>query len=332
MHPKRHAHRIHALLRSIFLLAIFVTPWGAAQTLRVGLGYLPNIQFAPFYTAAREGFYEDEGITVEFQHGFSTELFPLLAQGQLEFVVSDAEDAISLRALDPEGARFVYVMALYQRVPNALFSLAEAGIVEPQDIAGKTIGLPGLFGTSYTAFLALLRTAGLEESDVTVQQIGFTQLEAVASGRVDAAMGFINNEPLILGRQGIETQVIPVGPLSPALGSGVVTSETVLEDADLVQRFLRATRRGLELTLGDPERAVTASKEFIPDLSDDTEAELEVLNATLPLYSSPYSRTNGLGAINPQKWQAFIDLLRSSGQLETDLPADTFYSNDYLPR
>lgn len=318
---------------TLSLLALLALGWSQAQTLRIGLGYLPNIQFAPFYAAQSEGFYEAEGLTVEFQHGFSTELFPLLAQGKLEAVVSDAEDAVSLRALDPEGARFVYVMALYQQVPNAVFSLAEAGITDPEDLAGKTVGLPGLFGTSYTAFQAVLQAAGLTERDVNVQQIGFTQLEAVASGRVDAALGFVNNEPLILERQGIAVNVIPVGPLSPAFGSGVITSDAVLEDADITRRFLEATKRGLELTIRDPERAVAASESSIPNFGGEAQDEaLEVLNATIPLYTSPYSREHGLGAIDPEGWSAFMTVLRESGRLTTDLPDETFYSNDFLPR
>lgn len=331
-HSKRKTRTRRGLWRTGLALIVLAASWGGAQTLRVGLGYLPNIQFAPFYAAQSEGFYEDEGLTVEFQHGFSTELFPLLAQSKLDVVVSDAEDAISLRAQDPQGAPFVYVMALYQSVPNAVFSLASGSITEPKDLAGKTIGLPGLFGTSYTAFQAVLRAAGLSEGDVNVQQIGFTQLEAVASGRVDAALGFVNNEPLILERQGVGVNVIPVGPLSPALGSGVITSDAVLNDAELVRRFLTATKRGLELTIQDPERAVAASQSFIPDLQGDAQADaLEVLKTTIPLYTSPYSRQNGLGAIDPQGWKAFISVLKSSGRLETDLPDETFYSNEFLP-
>ena len=157
----------------------------------------PTCSSPRFTQASAQGFYADEGLAVEFQHGFASELYPLLAQGKLDFVVGDAEDVITLRAQDPERTRFVYVMALFQQVPNALFSLAEQEITTPTDLAGKTVGIPGLFGSSYTAFQAVLRAADLEETDVTVEQIGFTQLEAVVSGRVDVALGFVNNEPLV---------------------------------------------------------------------------------------------------------------------------------------
>lgn len=319
------------MLKSCFrvfpiLLAFMVLSVSSAQNLRVGLGYLPDVQFAPFYAALTEGLYAAEGLEVEFQHGFVSELYPLLAQGKLDFVVGDAEDVISLRSQDPE-TRFVYVMALFQRVPNAIFSLEDKNIVSPEDLAGKTLGLPGLFGSSYTSFQAVLRASGLSEADLTVKQIGFTQLEAVVSGRVDAALGFVNNEPLVLAQQGVGVNVIPVGPYSPAPGNGVITTEEVLEDPDLVRRFLSASQKGVALTLREPERAFEDSKRFIATLD---EGRYRVLEATLPLLVSPYSELNGVGSTNPARWEALLALLEETGRVEANLPASAFFSNAYL--
>ncbi len=310
----------------LFLLAIFTTS-ASAQSVRVGLGYLPDVQFAPFYAAEVEGFYEEQGLDVTFQHGFVSELYPLLAQGQLDFVVGDAEDVISLRAQDPNNLRFVYLMALFQRVPSALFSLPEANITEIEDLAGKTVGLPGLFGSSYTSFQGVLQAADLEESDLSVEQIGFTQLEAIIGGRVDVAMGFINNEPLVLAQRGVEVNVIPAGDYNPAPGAGVVTAEEVLENEDLVQRFVSASQRGLALTLEEPRRAFEASRTFVENLDEDRFA---VLEATLPLFTSPYSDANGLGFTDPERWNETLTFLQEVGRVETDLSADTFFTNEYL--
>lgn len=312
-----------------WLVALIVTPGFAqeARTVRVGLGYLPDVQFAPFYAALERGFYAEEGLEVEFQHGFSSELYPLLLQGQLDFVVADAEDVVTLRAGDPEGTRLRYVMALFQEVPNAIFSLDEAEITEPADLAGKRIGIPGLFGSSYTAFQAVLRAADLSEADVSVEQIGFTQLEAVVSGRVDAALGFLNNEPLVLESQGVPVRVIPAGPYTPAPGTGVIATEGVLGEGDLARRFLRASQRGVAYTLTDPEGAFRASRAFVENLD---EARLEVLRATLPLWRSPYSRENGVGFSDPAKWEGLLTLLAETGRLTTRLPAETFFTNEYL--
>jgi len=302
-----------------------------AETVRVGLGYLPDVQFAPFYAADKAGFYKKRGLDVQFQHGFTGELYPLLASGRLDFVVADAEDAILYRAKDEKGAAFKYVLAMYQQVPSALFSLASKGITKPADLRGKVIGMPALSGVSYTALQSILRAAGLRESDVKIQQIGFTQVEAVLSGRVDVAMGFVNNEPVVLANrpEPVKLNVIRAGPFTASAGNGVITTDKVLENADLVRRFLAATQEALAFTAANPRQAFEHSRAFVPNL---TEERYKVLLASTPLYQSPYSRQNGIGFSNPSGWQRTLSLLTEVGRVKTNLPATAFYTNAFLAK
>lgn len=313
--------------RLIVVLAVLLS-LGLAQTqkVRVGLGYLPDVQFAPFYAGVVEGIYARRGLEVEFQHGFSSELYPLLAQGRLEFVVADAEDVIALRA---QGTPLKYLLALYQSVPNALFSRAEKNITSVRDLRGKTIGMPGLFGTSYTSLQAMLRAAGLRESDVKIEQIGFTQAEAIVTGRVDVAMGFVNNEPIVLEARGIKLNVIPAGPYNLSPGVGVISTDRVLENADLARRFVQATQEAMALTLREPRKAFEASRKYVQSLGED---RYRVLEVSLRLYQSAYTRQNGLGFSNPQGWQSGLNLLKQTGRVRTNLPATAFYSNEFLQR
>ncbi|MCS7068135.1 MAG: ABC transporter substrate-binding protein [Meiothermus sp.] len=313
--------------RLVLLLAVLLS-LGLAQSqkVRVGLGYLPDVQFAPFYAGVIEGLYGKRGLEVEFQHGFASELYPLLAQGRLDFVVADAEDVIALRA---QGTPLKYVLALYQSVPNALFSRAEKNITSVRDLKGKTIGIPGLFGTSYTSLQAMLRAAGLRESDVKIEQIGFTQAEAIVTGRVDVAMGFVNNEPIVLEARGIKLNVIPAGPYNRSPGVGVISTDRVLENAELARRFVQATQEALALTLQQPRKAFEAAKKYVQNMGEE---RFRVLEVSLRLYQSPYTRQNGLGFSNPQGWQSGLTLLQQTGRVRTNLPASTFFTNEFLQR
>jgi len=315
-------------MRKLVVVLAVLLSLGLAQTqkVRVGLGYLPDVQFAPFYAGVVEGIYARRGLDVEFQHGFSSELYPLLVQGRLDFVVADAEDVMALRA---QGTPLKYVLALYQSVPNALFSRAEKNITSVRDLKGKTIGIPGLFGTSYTSLQAMLRAAGLRESDVRIEQIGFTQAEAIVSGRVDVAMGFINNEPIVLEARGIKLNVIPAGPYNRSPGVGVISTDRVLENADLARRFVQATQEAMALTLREPRKAFEASKMYVQSLGED---RFRVLEVSLRLYQSPYTRQNGLGFSNPQGWQSGLTLLKQTGRVKTDLPFTAFFTNEFLQR
>jgi NitT/TauT family transport system substrate-binding protein len=316
----------HKSVRAVLLLLIASMSLSNSQELqkvRVGLGYLPDVQFAPFYLGVVAGLYEQAGLEVEFQHGFTTELYPLLAQGDLDFVVGDAEDTMSF----PSSPPFKYLLAMYQKTPSALFSVVDKNINTAEDLKGKKIGMPGLFGSSYTSLQAVLQAAGLTEQDVTIEQIGFTQVEAVLSNRVDVAMGYINNEPIILKNQGTAISVIDAGSYNPAPGNGVMTTEKVLGNPELVRSFLKATQEAMALTVQDPQQAFDASRQYVENLGED---RMEVLMTSIALYTSKYTKANGIGFTDPEGWQQTLELLSSTGRVTTDLAADAFFSNEYL--
>jgi NitT/TauT family transport system substrate-binding protein len=218
-------------------------------------------------------------------------------------------------------------MAMYQHVPSALFSLGAKNIKTLEDLKGKRLGMPGLSGTSYTSLQAVMQAAGFTEQDIVIEQIGFTQLEALLSNRVDVAMGFINNEPIILKNQGFAINVIDAGSYNPSAGNGIITTEAVLANADLVRRFVRASQKALLETIQHPEQAFEASKTYVQNLTDD---RMEVLMTSIPLYTSALTQKNGIGYSDPAGWQKTLELLTTTGRIATDLPAETFYSNDYL--
>lgn len=311
----------------IFLTLVGSLAMSQTQKLRVGLGYLPDVQFAPFYLAQDGGYYAKRNLEVEFQHGYATELYPLLAAGKLDFVVADAEDVVLLRAKDARAAPFKYIMALYQTVPNALFSRAEKNIKSIKDLKGKTIGVPGKFGTSWTSLQATLRAAKLKESDVTIVEIGFTQLEAVMAGRVDVAMGFINNEPVVAAAQGIKLNVIPSGRYNRSAGNGVITTDEQLKNADMVKRFLGATQEAVAAVITSPKAGFEAAKKYVQTLPDD---RLKVLEASVPLYESAYSKAVGLGFSNPNGWQDTLDLLTATGRITAPISRSSLYTNAFL--
>lgn len=302
--------------------ALLCSPAQAQTSVTIGLGYVPNVQFTPYYVADQLGYFKAEGLTVKFQHGYISELMPLLLQGKLDFVVGDAEDAIFARA---QGAPVTYIMAMYQRVPVTVFSLPAKNIRRVTDLKGKTVGIPGPFGSSYFALQALLASGGLREGDVKLATIGFTQLDAVRSGRVDAALGYVNNEVVQLKAAGITPNTLDVTQAYPMVGAGIMTTQKKLT-GDLAKKVVRASQRGLAFTLADPARAFQlGSKVFGP-----SGGSLAVLKASLPLIRSDYTRAHGLGASDPAAWQKAVAFLKSQGKLPASVSAADFYSNAYV--
>lgn len=296
----------------------------APQTVRVGLGYIPNVQFTPFYVADKLGYFKAEGLNVTFQHGYVSELMPLLLQGKLDAVVGDPEDAIFARA---QGAPVKYNLAMYQRIPVTVFSLKNKNIKAVSDLKGKTVGIPGPFGSSYLALQALLDSAHLTESDLKLANIGFTQQQAVRTGQVDAAVGYLNNDVVALKAAGVPLNTIEVSKAYPMVGVGLMTTEKT-QSSPLGRKMARATQRGMQFTLQDPARAYKLTQPVFGAGG----GSLDVLKASLPLMRSGLTQQQGLGYNDPAAWAQAVSFLQKMGKVQADVKPTDLYSNALLSK
>lgn len=295
-----------------------------AEQIRLPMGYIANVQFAPWYVAVERGYFAAEGMELAFDYSWETDGVRLVGAGELPFAIASGDQVILARS---QGIPVVTVASWWQRFPVAVVALEESGIRTPADLKGRKVGIPETFGASYIGWRALLAAAGLKEEDVSLEVIGYTQVASLVEKRVDAAVVYANNEPVQLTQAGYRVVVIPVADYATLASNGLITSEKMLrERPQEVRRFVRAFLRGLEDTLKDPNAAFEACRKYVEGLDQNEAVQRTVLEATLPLWQG-----KPLGWSDPAAWEATVKAMQEAGLLSGPVEVEKAFTNEFLP-
>jgi NitT/TauT family transport system substrate-binding protein len=307
-----------------------VAPSGSpvAASLTVGLGYIASVQFAPFYLAQQAGYYKAEGLTVTFQNKIDPDLVALVGQGSIDLGLSDGTSVIPAVS---NAIPIRYLATIYRQFPSIVFGKASSGIKTAADLKGKKIGIPGKYGSSWIMLQALLASVNLKTDDVTIVEYpDFGQGAAVAQGAVDAATGFVNNEPIQLERSGSPTFVLHVDNVTPLPGPGLIASTaTIAAKHDAIAGFVRATLRAMEDIIADPSKGVDASIAVEPALGQDRDLQTAILNATIEAWNGS-GGNDSLGVIDRTSWQKSLDFMTTLGLVPNPVTIDDLLTEDFV--
>jgi len=302
-----------------------------AQPREVDLQLLWNhqFQFAGFYAAEAQGFYEDEGLDVNIKHGGYNDsgkaVNPVeeVVFGRADFGITRS-DLLLERML---GLPVVALAAIYQRSPFVLVTTTDSGIRRLEDIGQRPVmlALPMGQGTPRridTETLAMLKQAGIDYRQLNNEPPSWDYSD-LTRGKTTLMPGYITDTPLYVKRTGGEPVVIK--PLDYGIdfyGDVLFTSEHMLSsDPDVVERFRRASLRGWQYALEQPQVVINFILEkYYPEAGSDMHE----------LLSYEAQRTTELmqpdlievGYMSRERWrkigQTFVELGLVSGTLELD--------------
>jgi len=296
--------------------------------LTVGLTYVPNIQFAPFYVAEELGYYKAAGLNVTLRHhNFGEDEFAAIAAGRENVIFAGGDEVLQARA---KGLPLVYVANIFTQYPVTLIVPASSSIHTVADLRGHTIGVPGAYGATYIGLLGLLHSAGLTPKDVKIQSIGYTQVSALITHKVDAVMGYVNNEPIQFQKANFAVRTFSASQAQPLISNGLAAQEGELKaQPAAIRALIAATLKGVDYTIAHPQEAVQLSAKYVPGLNDSATAAsaLQVLNATIPVMQPNATQP---GYNDPAAWQSMATFLQQVGQLTGQVDVTKTYSNAYL--
>ncbi len=309
--------------------------------IKLQLQWFTQAQFAGYYAAVDQGFYEHQCLEVEIVQG-AVEIVPQtqLANGDVDFALAWVPKALASREA---GANIVNIAQIFQRSGTLQVSFKEKGIVAPADFAGKKIGNWG-FGNEYEVFAAL-GAAGLDPAtDVELLGQNFDMV-ALLDGTIDAAEAMTYNEYA----QVLEAVNPATGELYTAADFNVVSYEDV--GVGMLQDAIWADAGKLA---DDPAyrdqavRFVAASLEGWAYCRDNVESCRDIVLAAGPTLGASHQlwqmneinkliwpSPSGIGFMDQAAWDRTVEIAQGTPNLEgatvlTAAPTEGAFTNDIV--
>jgi NitT/TauT family transport system substrate-binding protein len=307
---------------------------------KLQLQWLPQGQFAGYFAAVENGYFEEEGLEVEIiPSGGDIVPQDALANGDVDYAIAWVPKVLG--SIE-QGANLTNIAQIFQRSGTLQVSWADSGIDSVDDFEGKKIGSWG-FGNEWEIFAAMA-AEGLDSSTVEIITQDFN-MNAFLQGDIDAAQAMTYNEYAQL----LETADPETGELYQPEDFNVISYEdtvgAMLQDAiwadterlesdeeyqETTVAFLKAVIKGWIYVAENPEEA---SEITIAEGSGwGPSHELWMVNETNKLiWPSP----DGIGIIDEAAWQATVDgalsaVNESGASPITEEPPATAWSNEWI--
>jgi len=287
------------------------------------LDFIPGAVHAGIYEAVQKGYYEENGINLKIIEPTSTaDTLKLIDAGKADFGIADG---IDLATQISEGRQAQGIMAIAQRPPGGLITLADEGIDDPKQLEGQTVGVTGV--PSDNAILnTIMEDAGGSADDVNVVTIGFNGVQSLESGKVKAFTGFIPADGVQVEADGYKTKNFPLdengGPSYPGL---VVfsTESKIGEDPDLMQGFVDATIKGYQDALADPAAAIDSLISQTQGINK--KLATESFDAWVPLFGP----SDTFGQFNTKNLESLSTFMVDNGLADEEISPDRYATSEF---
>jgi NitT/TauT family transport system substrate-binding protein len=314
---------------AILALGLVCSTAHAAETVNVRYSWKLKGEYAGFYIAKEQGLFTDRELDVHLGEGAgAAAALTGLLQGNEDVVVVPAVFALSAIA---QGMP-VKVIALYHpATPLGILSFSDAPVNRPADMQGKSI--PHSPGDTVTSYLPVFCEINKIDCD-TIQLVSVStdaRVSQFMTHRIDMLGTYLNvdapaldamvDEPLV------RMELSDYGLVLPGL-SLVTSTANIEQKPEVLKAFIAAVNEGIQASKDDPAAAAQAlaANWPAPPAMDVLEQQIKATNDAIPVLAD-----KPLGWVDEAELQKALDLLSASGELESELPVDQYYTNVLLP-
>ena len=319
---------------AFILLSIFGNAF-AQDKVVIQLRWEPQFQFAGYYAALWQGYYEKAGLDVEIRHAFDggqgyRNAVREVASGNAHFGVG----SLDFLQENDTGTPMSLVAAIFQKSPTVFYVNPDLDVSTADQLAGLKI-----VRNRNGSMLDLEMQAFFHSEGINIENITFItgpdNTELFVSGQADAIVGHRFGERVIMDALGSPPRIIEPAKFGINFyGDALFTTQQFATTSpDVVSRFRKATLEGWHYAMNNQrlviEQLIDAYDRKIP-ASNETALNLDQTEKVKDLTLYPIVT---LGNINPRRWEAINDSLQRMGFLKNPLNTDDFiFDPDRLSR
>lgn len=296
------------------------------KDVKVVLDWTPNTNHTGLYVAKEKGYYAEEGLNVEIMQPGAGGSDAMVASGKVPFGVSIQENVTQGRT---QGVPLVSIAAVIQHNTSGFAAPVDRNIKKPKDFEGKTYGGWGS-PVEQAVISSIMENDKADANKVKFVNMGEADYFTAVKRDIDFAWIFyawtgieaeLRNEPLdMMYVKDFSNKLDYYTPV-------IVTNEKqIQEDPELVKAFMRATSKGYEYAIKNPEDAANILLNAVPEL--DKDLVIASQKWLSPKYQDDAARW---GEQKEQVWKGYSDWMYEHKLLDKPLDVDKAFTNDFLP-
>ena len=298
----------------------------ALTPVKIALDWTPNTNHTGLYAAKELGYYAEEGLDVQIVQPGAAGSDTMVTSGEAQFGIS-AQEALTLARL--QDVPLVSIAAIIQHNTSGFAAPKDRNIKTPKDFEGKTYGGWGS-PAEEAAMKAIMDPEGGDVSKVKLVNIGEADFFTAVKRDIDFAWIFYAWTGVEAELRGEPLDMLYLKDYAPQLDyytPVMTTSEKeIAEHPEVVKAFLKATSKGYQYAIDNPEEAATVLSDAVPDL--DPKLVLASQKWLSPKYKDDAPRW---GEQKLEIWKNYADWMYGLKLLDKPLDAESTFTNEFLP-
>jgi len=294
------------------------------------LDWTPNTNHTGLYVAQELGYFEEAGLEVEIVQPPEDGAEVLVASGKAQFGVS-FQDSMAPALAGDNALPITAVAAMIQHNTSGIISRAGEGMDKPK----------GMEGHNYATWNGSIELATLKEV-VEADGGDFDKIEVIPSTvtdevsalktkSVDSIWIFYAWAGVKTELEGLDTDYFAFADIDPVFDyyTPVIISgnKFLQEKPDTAKAFMSALSKGYQYAIENPEAAADILCKAAPELDKEL-----VLASQKYLKDQYQADAQYWGQIDATRWNNFYKWVNDNDLIEDEIPLDTGFSNEYLPK